>query len=189
MQESYEEDLASHFGHPRRAGVGNDFRRSVRRGGKRRLGHGAPKSNNFAGRSCSIVEKATTPTPLRRGGGVCGGVEDPEHAWKFQTREPGEPSGVRITGCGPVGKRLGRYGRPGRRRAVRWVRSTCEADEQRGGSTLSGVGRGKGPNQEEHRTERPRPDSEPGTTQDQRTVRCARRCEERLRARLKVGAV
>src|SRR5450432_88265 len=36
MQESYEEDVASHFGHPRRAGVGNDFRRSVRWGGKRR---------------------------------------------------------------------------------------------------------------------------------------------------------
>ena len=36
MKESYEEDLANHFGHPRRAVVGNDLRRSVRQGGKRR---------------------------------------------------------------------------------------------------------------------------------------------------------
>jgi hypothetical protein len=64
MKASYEEGLANRFGLLRRAGIGNGSCLSVRGEGTA----GQPWSSEiitFAGRSCSDMEKATTPAPPR----------------------------------------------------------------------------------------------------------------------------
>ena len=113
MKVSYEENLADRFGLQRRGDSGNGIVLSVRTKGNA----GQPLSSEitpFVCRSCPDREKATSCVPLWQGARGHGGVYDPVHAWKFQTREPGGPVGFRCHAVvmtpdsGTVRKRFGR---------------------------------------------------------------------------------
>ena len=82
MEDSYEEDLANHFGLQRRGVPGNRFVLSVRAKGNA----GQPFSSEISPpvcRSSPVWEKA-----YRHWQGVTerGGIIDPVHAWTSQTR-------------------------------------------------------------------------------------------------------
>jgi len=93
MKESYKEGVANHLGLGPNA-VDGDI-------GGAALGGGSvgqllsSEIKPFACQSCPDKEKAKPSSPLQ-----CevkdgrGGVKDPEHAWTFQAREPGDPIGV-----------------------------------------------------------------------------------------------
>ena len=95
MKVSYEENLANCFGHQRRGGLHAETVLSVRAKGNA----GQPLSSDittFVCRSCPDREKATSCAPLWQGAYGHGGVQEPVHAWTFQTREPGGPVGFRF---------------------------------------------------------------------------------------------
>ncbi len=108
MKVSYEENLANCFGLQRRGDSGNGIAFSVRAKGNA----GQLLSSDitpFVCRSCPDREKATSCAPLWQGACGHGGVNEPVHAWKFQTRQPGGPVGFRfqrVTGRTPRLPRL-----------------------------------------------------------------------------------
>ena len=155
MRESYEKGLADHSApNPTRVAVTS----LVLHG--QGVHAGQPLSSeisHFACRPCLIVGKATCDAPLtggrattrrrRQGAPRRGGVEDPVHVWKLQTREPGDPMRFLITG-GTVGEGQWPYVRHERAWEVRWSHSTCEAGEQsrnpgRGARGGKGITQGK----------------------------------------------
>lgn len=89
----------------------------------------------FACRPCPDMGKATRSPTLWRVDGRRGGVLDPVHVWKLQTREPGDPMGFRTATWhmprgGTVGEGPWPYVRHARPWEVRWSHSTREAGEQ-----------------------------------------------------------
>ena len=144
MKESYDEELAIRIGPDPYAGGGNTAGvASVR-------GNGRPamelRNQSLVRRPCGVRGKATRPLALWQAVGRHGGVVEPVHAGKLQTREPGDPIGFRDAALGTVGKRLRRYSRHVRQWEVRWSHSTCEAGEQNR-SPGGGVRGGKGTTQ------------------------------------------
>ena len=94
MKVSYEENLANYFGLQRRGDSHTGIVLSVRAKGNA----GQPLSSDitpFVCRSCPDREKATSCEPPWQGAYGHGGVNEPVHAWKFQTREPGGPVSFR----------------------------------------------------------------------------------------------
>jgi hypothetical protein len=115
MKVSYEEGLANNFGLQRRGGPGDRTVLSVRAKGNA----GQPLSSDittFVCRSRPDREKATPCAPLWQGAFGHGGVNEPVHAWTFQTREPGGPVGFHWQreamnlASGTVSKRFRRKG-------------------------------------------------------------------------------
>ena len=95
MKVSYEEDLANRFGLQRRGDSGNGIVLSVRAKGNA----GQLLSSDITTSVCRSrpdSEKATSCVPIWQGASGHGGVYDPVHAWKFQTREPGGPVSFRF---------------------------------------------------------------------------------------------
>lgn len=89
MEESDREDLASNSGHEPYAG-GSDAPGVAWGSGDA----GQPLSSeidSFVRRPCGVRGKATSTIPQGQGTVGHGGVADPEHASKFQAREPGDP--------------------------------------------------------------------------------------------------
>ena len=92
MKESYKEQPATDLGPDPYAGGGNTPGVASARGNA-----GQPSSSDIippACRSCPDMEKATPRKPLWQGFHGRGGVREPVHAWTFQAREPGDPSGL-----------------------------------------------------------------------------------------------
>jgi len=95
MKVSYEEGLANYLGLQRRGDCGNNVVLSVREEGNAGQLLSSEITTSVC-RSCPDLEKATSLLPLWQGDSGHGGVYDPEHAWTFQAREPGDPIGFRI---------------------------------------------------------------------------------------------
>ena len=93
MKVSYEEGLANHFGLRRRCDEGNNVVLSVRAGGS----VGRLLSSEIITsmcRPCHVMGKATPVTPLPARCGM--GMAESKNLCmrgKFQTREPGDPTG------------------------------------------------------------------------------------------------
>ena len=90
MENSYEESLASCFGLSQRGGEGNDTVLSV----CPEEHAGQPLSSEITisvCRSRPVTEKATSSFAFWRAFDGHGGVVDPVHVWKLQTRESGDP--------------------------------------------------------------------------------------------------
>ena len=101
MKESYKENLASSFGHEPYAGSSNAPGVAWGSGDA-----GQPLSSEIkvpVCRPCTDKGKAASFSPLRQGDDGHGGVVEPEHASKFQAREPGDPNDV----CGDKAPRRG----------------------------------------------------------------------------------
>ena len=93
MKESYSEDLASHTGLELYAGDGN-----VMGVATTEVHAGELLSSEitlFVRRPCLCSEKTTRSVAYWRGTEWHGGVAEPQHAWKLQAREPGDPIGFR----------------------------------------------------------------------------------------------
>jgi hypothetical protein len=97
MKESYGEELATHIGLDPYAGGGNVLGVASARG-TGRLGIWSSEILTFVCRPCNVMGKTTRLASLRRGVKWHGGVEEPQHVWKLQTREPGEPIGFPSAG-------------------------------------------------------------------------------------------
>ena len=93
MKVSYVESLANYYGLHRRCGSGNDPVLSVRPGGKRRPAIEL-RNLNFRVPTLSLYGEGNIDK-LVIGKRVSDTAEslEPEHAWKSQTREPGDPVG------------------------------------------------------------------------------------------------
>lgn len=92
MKESYKEGLANHLGLEPYAVDGDIGGVALVRGNAGQLL--SSEITAPACRSCPVREKATPSPPLRgKGEDGRGGVKEPEHAWTFQAREPGDPIG------------------------------------------------------------------------------------------------
>jgi hypothetical protein len=98
MKVSYEESLANCFGLLRRCGDGNVPVLNVWNGGKRRPAIEL-RNLNFRVPTRSLQWEGNTMTPVN-GEGVLDATEsgEPVHAWKSQTREPGDPFSSRRNG-------------------------------------------------------------------------------------------
>ena len=132
MQESYEKDLASHLGLEPYADDGNVV--GVASGERyRQAGLLSSEITISVCRHRWVAWKAIRCFASWQVEQRHGGVIEPEHVWKLQSREPGDPIGFRLNRIGTVSERLRRYCWRVRRWEVRWVRSTCEAGEQRWG--------------------------------------------------------
>ena len=91
MKVSYVESLANYYGLHRRCGEGNDPVLSVRQGGKRRPAIEL-RNLNFRVPTRSLCEEGNTGWPaIGEGGPDTAESREPGHAWKSQTREPGDP--------------------------------------------------------------------------------------------------
>jgi hypothetical protein len=96
MKESYRENLASSSGHEPYAGSGDAPGVAWVSGDA-----GQPLSSEIhipVCRPCTDKGKATSSSAPRQGEGGHGGVVEPEHASKFQAREPGDPSNIQRGG-------------------------------------------------------------------------------------------
>ena len=93
MKVSYVEGLASCYGLHRRCDCGNAMVLSVRQGGKRRPAIEL-RNLNFRVPTWSLYGEGNIGT-IAYGKIVADTAEswEPEHAWKFQSREPGDPIG------------------------------------------------------------------------------------------------
>lgn len=91
MKVSYEKSLANRLGLQRRCDGGNNVVLSVRIGGQRRPAIEL-RNHNFRVPITSPRGEGNIATTAH--GEVAsgrGGVLEPEHAWTFQAREPGDP--------------------------------------------------------------------------------------------------
>ena len=95
MKVSYVESLANCYGLHRRCGRGNDSVLSVRQGGKRRPAIEL-RNLNFRVPTWSLYGEGETAM-LAKGKNIADTAEsrEPAHAWKSQSREPGDPIGCR----------------------------------------------------------------------------------------------
>lgn len=95
MKVSYVEGLASCYGLHRRCDCGNAMVLSVRQGGKRRPAIEL-RNLNFRVPTWSLYGEGHTG-PLVNGESALDTAEsqEPVHAWKSQSREPGDPVGCR----------------------------------------------------------------------------------------------
>ena len=94
MKESNGEELAIHIGLDPYADDGNVVGvASVR--GTDRLGILSSEILTFVRRPCPVMGKTTRLAASRRAAKRHGGVVEPKHVWKLQTREPGDPIGFR----------------------------------------------------------------------------------------------
>jgi hypothetical protein len=95
MKVSYVESLASYYGLHRRCENGNGIVLSVRQGGKRRPAIEL-RNLNFRVPTWSLYGEGDI-SPLANGESELNTAEsgEPVHAWKSQSREPGEPVGCR----------------------------------------------------------------------------------------------
>jgi hypothetical protein len=93
MKVSYVESLANCYGLHRRCGRGNDSVLSVRQGGKRRPAMEL-RNLNFRVPTRSLYGEGETAM-LAKGKNIADTAEsrEPVHAWKSQSREPGDPIG------------------------------------------------------------------------------------------------
>jgi hypothetical protein len=97
MKESYEQGLAGPLGPEPYADNGNVVGVAWARGTCR---PGIELRNHHSRvPTLSFKWKATRDTTLRQVVSRRGGVVDPEHAWKLQSREPGDPVGFRQREC------------------------------------------------------------------------------------------
>ena len=95
MKESYDEELATHIGLAPYADGGNVLGvASVR--GTDRLGIWSSEILTFVRRPCNVMGKTTRLAASWRAIKRYGGVVEPKHVWKLQTREPGDPIGFHI---------------------------------------------------------------------------------------------
>ena len=95
MKESHGEELAIHIGLDPCADDGNVVGvASVR--GTDRLGILSSEIPIFVRRPCPVMGKTTRLAASRRAVKRHGGVVEPKHVWKLQTREPGDPIGFLI---------------------------------------------------------------------------------------------
>ena len=68
------------------------------------------RNHSVVCRLCNVMRKATRAIAIWRVIGRHGGVEEPEHVWKLQTREPGDPLIFPdVLQLGTVSERLRRY--------------------------------------------------------------------------------
>ena len=91
MKESYIEGFASHAGPELYAGDGNIA--GVATTGVHAGQVLSSEMRLLVCRPCPDCGKATSSLVLWQAREGHGGVEDPEHAWKLQAREPGDPIG------------------------------------------------------------------------------------------------
>lgn len=97
MKASYDEELAIHNGLAQYADDGNVVgAASVR--GTDGLGILSSEILTFVRRPCPVKGKTTRLGPLWRVSKWHGGVVEPKHVWKLQTREPVDPTSFRIDG-------------------------------------------------------------------------------------------
>ena len=143
MKESYSEDIASHTGLELYADGGNVVGVATTE-----VHAGELLSSEitlFVRRPCLCSGKTICSVAFWQGTEWHGGVVEPQHAWKLQAREPGDPRHFPRNTCslGTVGKRLRRHSRHAREWGVRWLHSTNEASEQSrnvGGGVCGGKG-------------------------------------------------
>jgi hypothetical protein len=96
MKESYDEELAIHIGLDPYADDGNVVGVASARG-TGRLVILSSEILIFVCRPCNVMGKATRLAASWRAVKRHGGVVEPQHVWKLQTREPGDPIGLLIT--------------------------------------------------------------------------------------------
>ena len=100
MKESYSEDLASHTGLELYADGGNVVGVATTE-----VHAGELLSSDitlFVRRPCLCSGKTICSVAFWQGTEWHGGVVEPQHAWKLQAREPGDPIGFRLA-RGPSG--------------------------------------------------------------------------------------
>jgi hypothetical protein len=95
MKESHGEELATHIGLSPYADDGNVLGVASGRG-TGRLGILSSEIPTFVCRPCNVMGKTTRLAASWRADKRHGGVEEPKHVWKLQTREPGDPIGFHI---------------------------------------------------------------------------------------------
>ncbi len=95
MKESYDEELAIHIGLDPYADDGNVVGVASARG-TGRLGILSSEILIFVCRPCPVMGKTTRLAASWRAAKRHGGVVDPQHVRKLQTREPGGPISFRI---------------------------------------------------------------------------------------------
>ena len=101
MKESSNEGLASHIVPELYADAGNSV--GVATTGAHAGQVLSSEMRQLVCRPCPDCGKATSSTAIWQVVDGHGGVEDPVHVWKLQTREPGDPIGVHESGpIGPV---------------------------------------------------------------------------------------
>lgn len=95
MKVSYVESLASSYGLHRRCESGNAIVLSVRQGGKRRPAIEL-RNQNFHVPTWSLYGEGNTgPFTIGESEPDMAESLEPVHAWKSQSREPGDPVGCR----------------------------------------------------------------------------------------------
>ena len=95
MKESYDEELAIHIGLDPYADDVNVVGVASARG-TGRLGILSSEILTFVCRPCNVMGKTTRLAASGRAVKRHGGVVEPQHVWKLQTREPGDPIGFQF---------------------------------------------------------------------------------------------